>query len=182
MAEKTVPAQQPVQQAQPSNLAPNPPERFWQPLASLRDEVDRIFDNFWRGFSSASPRRGEVASPWGLNMSIATSVPAVDVVEDEKEYRITAELPGLGRDDVELNLSGSILTIKGEKRDQREERDGNYYLSERRYGTLQRSFELPQSVKRDSIEAKFDNGVLTVILPKTPDAVQQTRRIEVKST
>lgn len=181
MADNTVTSPPPAQQVQPSAPAPATPDRFWQPLMGFRDEVDRIFDNFWRGVGGSPLRRGEMMPSSRLDMPFAVSAPAVDVVENEKEYRITAELPGLGREDVELNLSGNMLTIKGEKREQREEKGANYYLSERRFGTFRRSFELPQSVKRDGIEASFDKGLLTVVLPKTADAAQQTRKIEVKS-
>ncbi|PHK93180.1 molecular chaperone Hsp20 [Pseudoroseomonas rhizosphaerae] len=181
-AQGSAPAQTPSGQTPPAPAPiPGMPERFWQPLTGLRDEVDRIFDNFWRGFAGGPPRRGEMMQPWRAGLPVSMSAPAMDVVEDEKGYRIVAELPGMGQEDVELSLSGDTLTIKGEKKERREEKSTNYYLSERRFGFFSRSFELPQSVKRDGIEASFDKGVLTVLLPKTPDAAQQTRKIEVKS-
>lgn len=179
MSDNTVGAPKAVQPVQPP--APAMPERFWQPLAGLRDEVDRVFDNLWRGFGGSPLRRGEMMPPWRNDMPFTAALPAVDVAESDKDFRITAELPGLGRDDVEISLSGNMLTIKGEKKEQRDEKTANYYLSERRFGSFRRSFELPQSVRRDGIEASFDKGVLSVILPKTAEATQQTRRIEVKS-
>ena len=179
MSDNTPSVPKTTQAAQPP--APTAPERFWQPLTGLRDEMDRIFDNFWRGFGGISPRRNDMVPSWRNDMPFAAAVPAVDVVESDKDFRITAELPGLGRDDVDLNLSGNMLTIKGEKKEQREEKAANYYVSERRFGSFRRSFELPPTVKRDGIEASFDKGVLTVTLPKTTEAAQQTRKIEVKS-
>lgn len=85
----------------------------------------------------------------------------LDVSEDEKGYHITAELPGMSEKDIDVDLSGDTLTIKGEKRDGREEKAKNYYLSERHYGSFQRSFTVPDGVDREKIDASFAAGVLT---------------------
>jgi HSP20 family protein len=108
------------------------------------------------------------------------SFPVVDLAETEKEYRITAELPGLAEKDVELTLANGVLTLKGEKRDAREEDEKDYHVSERRYGSFQRSFRLPEDVDVERIEAGCKDGVLTVTLPKTAQAQAGKRRIEVK--
>ena len=109
------------------------------------------------------------------------SVPAIDMSEDEKAYKISAELPGLDAKDVDVSVSGNTLLIKGEKLQEKEEKDKNYYFSERAYGSFQRTFELPASVDRDKISADVSKGVLTITLPKTPDAQKQQKKIEVKS-
>ncbi|MBO1077146.1 Hsp20/alpha crystallin family protein [Roseomonas marmotae] len=123
-------------------------ERFWQPQVDLRGEVDRVLDNLRRGFDGGLLRRGEMAAPCRSDMQFTAVEPAVDVVESDEEFRIIAELPGLGPEDVELSLSGKMLVIKGEKKEQHEEKATNYSLSECRFGTFRRVFELPRSVKQ----------------------------------
>jgi HSP20 family protein len=161
------------------------PESLWQPLATLRDEMDRLFDNVVRTFglgpSRALRRMGAGLQPWWrLEPAFGMAAPAMDMVENEKEFRITAELPGMDSRDVELTVSDDMLTIRGEKKMEKEEKAENYYLSERRFGSFQRSFPLPQGVDRDKIEAKFDKGVLTIILPKTPEAAARQKKIPIK--
>ena len=109
------------------------------------------------------------------------SAPVVDVVEKEREYQVSAELPGLEEKDVEVSVADDMLTIKGEKKEEKEEKAKNYYLSERRYGAFQRSFRLPPGVDSAKIEANFQKGVLTVTLPKTPEAQKKEKKIEIKT-
>jgi HSP20 family protein len=111
-------------------------------------------------------------------------MPRVDVSESENEYEVTAELPGIDEKDVELTLADNVLTIRGEKKVEREEKDKdkNYYMSERSFGSFRRAVPLPAEVDEDRVEANFKNGVLTVHLPKSPQAQARTRRIEVKGT
>jgi len=158
-------------------------EGMWHSLTSLRDEVDRMFDSFMRGFPalSGARRSAELEPLWKFETSFGMTAPAVDVVEKDKAYEITAELPGLDAGNIDLSISGDILTIKGEKQEEKEQKEKNYYLSERRYGSFQRSFELPQGTDRDKIDARFDKGVLTVTLPKTAQAVQQQKKIAIQS-
>src|SRR5262249_14714840 len=111
--------------------------------------------------------RGEVG--WG-------KAPAVDIVEKEKAYEITAELPGMDESNIDVKFSDGTLTIKGEKRGEREEKKKDFYLSERRYGSFQRSFGVPDGVDADKIEASFKNGVLTVTLPKTAQAQRSEKK------
>lgn len=159
------------------------PESLWQPFAALKSEVDRLFDSVWRGMGTGgTARRGE-AEPqplWRLESSFGLAVPAIDLVEAEKEFRIKAELPGMDASHVELAVAGDVLTIKGEKTDEREEKIENYHLSERRFGSFRRSFQLPWGVDRERIEASFDKGVLTVTLPKTAEAAAQQRKIDIR--
>ena len=109
------------------------------------------------------------------------TAPAVDVAETEKAYEITAELPGLDGKNVEVKFADGILTIKGEKQEEKEEKKKDYYLSKRSYGSFQRSFQVPDSVDPDKIEASFKNGVLTVTLPKNADSQKTAKKITVKA-
>ncbi|MGB3390134.1 MAG: Hsp20/alpha crystallin family protein [Pseudaminobacter sp.] len=164
----------PVKKSQSSTEAAD-----WSPFESLRREVDRLFDDF-RPFNWRLPSRvfglevPHVQAKWQL-------APAVDLVEKDNDYEITAELPGLDEKNVEIKLSNHTLTIKGEKSEEKEEKQKDYYLSERRYGSFQRSFLLPEGVDADKIEATFAKGVLTVNLPKTAEAKQAEKQIAVKA-
>lgn len=142
-----------------------------RPLESLRREIDRLFEDFDTGFWRAPLQRA----------FFTTAVPAVDIAESEKSYEITAELPGLDEKNVEVNYADGVLTIKGEKTEQKEEKKKDYYLSERSYGSFQRTFEVPDGVDADNIEAAFKNGVLTVTLPKSAEAQKPAKKIEVKA-
>jgi HSP20 family protein len=155
---------------------------LWEPFEELHKEVDRIFDEFTRGFGWRAPSWRSVAEPLlRYETSFGISAPAVDVVEKDKEYQVTAELPGLEEKDVEVSVADDMLTIKGEKKEEKEEKAKNYYLSERRYGAFQRSFQLPSGVDAEKIEASFRKGVLTVTLPKTPEAQKKEKKIEIKA-
>jgi HSP20 family protein len=145
---------------------------------SFRSEMDRLFDRF--GFPSLR-RMFDMEPAWRPASSFTFSVPAIDMSEDEKAYKISAELPGLDAKDVDVSVSGNMLVLKGEKRQEKEEKDKNYYFSERAYGSFQRTFELPASVDRDKVAADFSKGVLTITLPKTPEAQKPQKKIEVKS-
>ena len=98
----------------------------------------------------------------------------------EKEYEITAELPGMDESNIDVKFADGVLTIKGEKKEEKEEKKKDYYLSERRFGSFQRSFPVPESVDANKIEAKFVNGVLTVRLPKSPEAQKNEKKIAIK--
>jgi HSP20 family protein len=158
------------------------------PLMTLRDEVDRVFDDFFRGWPSLMSfpsrlfdfdpfkRMGEPLVP-----TFGALAPKVDVSETPDSYQIEAELPGMDEKDINVTLSDGMLTIKGEKKSEREEKKKDYYLSERSYGTVQRSFSLPETVDPDKISAAFAKGVLTLSLPKTKEARAKQRTIEIKS-
>jgi HSP20 family protein len=146
---------------------------------SFRSEMDRLFDRF--GFPSLR-RMFEIEPPWRPVSTFSFSAPPIDLSEDEKAYKITAELPGLDAKDIDVSVSGNTLVLKGEKRQEKEEKDKNYYFSERSYGSFQRAFELPASVDRDKVASDYSKGVLTITLPKTAEAQKQAKKIEVKST
>ena len=152
------------------------PQR-WEPFERFRREMDRLFDDFssgfWRGspFDIASFRRAETAS----------RMPAVDVAETDKTYEITAELPGLHEKNIEVRLANGVLSIKGEKQEEKEEKEKDYYRRERSFGSFERRFQVPENVDEDKIEASFKNGILSVTLPKSAEAQKQAKKIEVKT-
>jgi HSP20 family protein len=168
------------------------PEGLRHPIGSLRREIDRIFDDFAGAWSQwplgrrlfdqrlFEPRMNE---PGGWrDDSGAVNVPAVDIEESEKEYRISAEMPGIDEKDIEVTASDDTLTLRGEKKHAREERGQGYELCERSWGAFERSFALPSGVDTARISAQFTRGVLELTLPKTAEAQKkQPRRIDVKA-
>jgi len=128
----------------------------WQPLHefdSLRKEMDRLFNDFYRSVSKGEEGFDSV-------------YPLMDVKETKDEFVITAEIPGVSKDDVKISIVNNQLTIKGEKKCEKKENDEKYHRVERAYGSFQRSFTLPNLVDSNKIKASFKDGVLTVILPK----------------
>jgi len=137
------------------------------PFAALHNEMNRVFDNFFRGFET-KPISGE----W---------LPRVNITENDQGLCVTTELPGISEKDIDVSLSNDSLTIRGEKKEEKEEKGKNYYRSERSFGAFQRDIQLPFGVEVDKVEAKFKNGVLTISLPKSKEAQKETKKIEVKN-
>jgi len=148
---------------------------------SFRTEMDRLFDRFAGGFGFPLLTRMFDGGNGAFETSFSMAAPAVDITEDEAGYKLTAELPGMAEKDVEVSLTDDTLTIRGEKKQVTEKQDKNTYLSERSYGSFQRSFALPDSVDADKIGAEFAKGVLTITLPKKPEAKVEPKKIEVKA-
>lgn len=146
--------------AHPSTRPTSP----WSELRQLREQMDRILSSAFGG--SGSER--EVAE-WS---------PAVDITERDDALLLTAELPGLSRDDIEVELENNVLTIRGEKKQEHEETKAERYVYERRYGSFARSFTLPRTVDASGIRARFDNGVLTITMPKSEETKGQRIDIE----
>jgi len=139
------------------------------PFALLRHEMDSLFDNFFRRFD---------IEPFESRLSLFS--PKVDVVENDKEIKVFAELPGMDEKDIDISLTRDTLMIRGEKREEKEQKGKDYYRMERSYGSFSRTIPLPVEVETDNIEAKLKKGVLTVILPKSARAVEETKKISVK--
>jgi HSP20 family protein len=138
----------------------------WKPfreLDKMRSEMDRLWDAFFEGRPRV--REGE----W---------VPSLDVSETKNELVVKAELPGMDPKDIDISLSDGHLTIKGEKRQEKEEKEENYHFIERSYGSFTRSIQLPREVKHDKISASYKNGILKVVLPKSEEA--KTKEIKIK--
>lgn len=140
------------------------------PFLSLHREMNRLFDDVLRGSFGGPVQSGEQGR--GMMM------PHMDVSETENEVRICAELPGVSEKDVDVSLSGDVLTIRGEKKLERKDDTENYHFVERSYGTFQRSLRLPYAVDPDQVQASFENGVLTVTLSKGKEQ-ERSRRIQV---
>lgn len=139
------------------------------PLTMLQQEMDRLFDGFSKSFTGKS----------FTGLSSRTLMPSMDLAETDEEIELTAELPGMEEKDVQLNVVDNHLTIRGEKKNQREEKEKDYHLVERNYGSFVRTVELPPGVNLDSIKAVMSKGVLKVTVPKPPPA--QAKTIEVKA-
>ena len=152
----------------------NPPPTAFRdsdnPFLSLHREVNRLFDDFFRGFDM--PPVGRFGS-WG-------SWPTVEVSETDKEVRVTAEVPGLDEKDVEVLLQDGVLTLRGER--QSESQSSDRYFTERFYGQFERRIPLDVEVEEDKVGAAFKNGVLTVTLPKSARAQSKTRRIPISGS
>ena len=152
------------------------------PLENLRQGIDRLFDDFgigtWRpsfrgSFFDVDPLRRAKAAFSGM--------PAVDVIETEKGYRVVAELPGMDEKNIEVKIANGRLTIKGEKQEEKEEERQDYYLRERSFGSFERTLPVPDGVELDEVDASFKKGVLTVTLPKTAEAQKAEKKITVKA-
>ena len=133
----------------------------WDPfrdLNALQDRMNRLFEDAGRGLRGDEP---SATTTWS---------PAVDIYETEGNIVVKAELPGLERKDITLNLEKNILTIRGERRFEKEAKDDNYHRIERSYGAFSRSFSIPTTVNDDKISADYKDGVLTVTLPKKEQA------------
>jgi len=131
----------------------------------MQREVGRVFDSLFTDIDGD----GNIVTQW---------IPRADVSERGDAYVIKAELPGVSKDDVKITLDENVLTVKGEKKQEKEEKDRNYHRVERSYGSFERSFRLPTSVKSDKIDAMYKDGVLTITLPKAEEA--KPKEIEVK--
>jgi HSP20 family protein len=138
------------------------------PFSFLQQEIDRLFEGVTRGFPNFPAFAGA-----GANL------PRMDVAETDKAIEIEAELPGLETKDVQINLADNVLTIRGEKKSEREEKEKDYHLLERSYGSFSRSVELPQGVKPEDVSAEIAKGVLKVTVKKPAPA--QSKQIEIKS-
>jgi HSP20 family protein len=134
-------------------------------LFGIQREMNKMFDGVFRGTGDE-------------DYSFSSWTPAVDIAEHDDEYLVKVELPGVNKDEVKLTLENNILTIRGEKKQEKETKKENYHRVERSYGSFQRSFTLPAAVKSDKIDASYKDGILTVSLPKAEEA--KPKQIEVK--
>ncbi|MGD9684082.1 MAG: Hsp20/alpha crystallin family protein [Candidatus Obscuribacterales bacterium] len=139
---------------------------------SLQHEMNRLFDEFRHGLGM-----GQAHHPSPLAFPFHTRV---DVKDTDRELIVTAEVPGVDLDDINLSLTRDGLAIKGEKREEKEEKDRGYYRSERSYGSFYRLIPLPCEVDREKVDASYKDGVLKVKLPKNAEALKSEHKIEVK--
>ena len=152
----------------------------WHPLSNLRREIERLFDDFNLSSWHRPSRSMFDAEPFWRGESGFAKALAVDIAERDKDFEVTAELPGMDEKDIDVKFADGVLTIKGEKKEETEEKQKDYYRSERSFGSFQRVFRVPDGVAADKIEANFKNGVLTVILPKSEEAQKRETKIAIK--
>lgn len=139
------------------------------PFVTLQRELNRVFDDIWSGFPTADATAAAMAL-------------RLDVKEDEKSYHVTADLPGLTEKDVEVTFQDGVLTIKGEKKIERDEKKDTWHIIERASGSFARQLSLPANIDESKISAKFEKGVLSIELPKVPEEKTKAKKIEVKAS
>lgn len=162
--------------ARHSNLRREP-----RPVERLRTEVDRLLDDFLRGYWHVPFRSSAIDVEPLLRGEVSVgAMPAVDIIEREDSYKLTAELAGLDPHKVTTRFAHGTLTIEGDKEETEEDEKLHHFLSERHYGPFHRSFRVPDGVDAENIEASFKNGVLTVTLPKTAEARMREKDIAVR--
>jgi HSP20 family protein len=149
----------------------------WKPFRELapfrefdrmRKEMDRLWDSFFEG---GLRRRSEGGGEW---------LPSLDVSETKNELVVKAEVPGMDPKDIDISLSDGMLTIKGEKKQEKEEKEADYHLLERSYGAFTRSVQLPKEVQSEKINASYKNGILKITLPKSEEAKKKEIKIKVE--
>ncbi len=126
----------------------------WRDVLSLRDEIDRLFEDFFP--VKSSERRDYLSEVWA---------PAIDIYETKDDVVVKAELPGMSKEDIKINIVDNSLIIEGEKKQEKEVKEENYYRVERRYGAFRRVVEIPVPVKTENVEATYKDGVLEIKLP-----------------
>jgi len=147
--------------------------RYRDPFAEMRAEMDRVFDSFLGRSSFGRP------ALFGRTEAAATVAPNIDIRGNEKEIVVEAELPGIDEKDIEILVRDGVLTLKGQKKSERDEKKENYHLVERSYGSFERSFRLPDSIDEAQIKADFNKGVLRIVVPKRAEAVKSEKKIPI---
>ena len=172
--------------AKAGTVGATPSQGTMTPYMELRRQMDRLFDDFmhgWpsvRGFGSHPFDFERLAEPLGLTGAQSEAINVrFDVSESDDSVEITAELPGIDEKDIDVTLADGVMTIKGDKKAESEEKKKDYYLSERHYGSFVRSFRLPETVDQEKVKATFDKGVLAITLPKRAEAKQRQKKIAI---
>ncbi|MFW6076616.1 MAG: Hsp20/alpha crystallin family protein [Hyphomicrobiales bacterium] len=137
------------------------------PVLAMQRDINRMFDGFFDRFAPLAANNG--------------AFPRADVAETDNEVEVSIELPGIAEKDIDVSVANDVLTIRGEKKNGREEKRQGYYLAERSYGAFHRAIALPPGVDGDKAKAEFKQGILTVTLPKTPEARSKVKKIDVKA-
>lgn len=152
------------------------------PFMGFRREMNRVFDDAFRGFGRGFGMPSLLGPAFGFGrMPMGTLMPQIDVSESEHEIQVTAELPGIDEKDVEVILADDMLTIRGEKKAEHEQKDRDYHLMERSHGTFSRSLPLPFAADPSQVKAAFKSGVLTVTIQKPKEVLEKQHRIEVQT-
>ena len=144
----------------------------WRPthdLTGMREEMNRLFDNFFSGLPER--RKGLLESEWA---------PSIDVAETDEEIVVTAELPGVKQEEVDITIADDVLILKGEKKEEKEVKEKNYHRIERSYGSFQRSISLPTGTEASKAKATYKDGILSVTIPKAEEAKPKQIKIDVE--
>ena len=161
-----------AQEIKNTETGPTPVQRYMDRFTAMRAEMDRVFDSFLdRGFGRFPLLSRGVES--------AAVTPSIDVRETATELVVEAELPKMDEKDINVTLNNGVLTLKGEKKAEHEEKKDDYHLLERSYGSFQRSFQVADTIDADQVKATFEKGVLKVTLPKRPEAVKSAKQIPI---
>ncbi|MDI6741547.1 MAG: Hsp20/alpha crystallin family protein [Smithella sp.] len=142
------------------------------PFYSLQKEMNGVFDNFFRGFDVA---------PRGFTKGLGTFSPSIDVKENDKEFIIRAELPGVEEKDIDVTVTNDLVTIRGEKKEEKEDKDKNYYYMERTYGSFCRAIPLEAEIESGKAEARFKNGILDIKIPKSQSAKAKGTKVSIET-
>lgn len=161
-------------------------------LKSLREEMNQVFDRFsnaqWPHFGRRRHSDPMSEPTWALDPFESMNMPSLwgerelgraDLSETDEGFELQIDLPGLQKKDIHVEVADGLLTVAGERSDEREDKRRGYYLSERSYGSVRRSFRIPDTIKLDDVKAAFENGVLTLTMPKTEEAQKNARQIEI---
>ena len=144
----------------------------WRPfrdLVSIQDEVNRLYNDFF----------GRVPSRFDTELSRSEWTPSVDISETKDEIVVKTEVPGMNKDDIKITLQDNVLTLRGERKQEKEEKDTNFHRMERCYGSFTRSFNLPTVVQADKIKASYKDGILNITLPKAEEVKPKQIPIEI---
>ena len=154
-----------------------PAEFAATPFMQLHREMDHLFDNFFKGFGMSPFKAGGLFSG---PITEGLLKPTLDIGANEKEYVISIEVPGVDQKDVKLEIANNTLTISGEKKQEKEEKEKGYYRMERSYGSFQRVLSLPDDADQDGVKATFKKGVLTITMPRKALPHSDVKQIEIK--
>jgi HSP20 family protein len=147
------------------------PQRHNSLFDVMRADMDRLLERFESGWPHL---------PAAFRGAADMLVPELDVCDEGKQLVIETDLPGVDEKDVTVTLTTGVLTIKGQKKAEHEEKNGNYYMAERSFGLFERSVRLPDMIDDSKVEARFNNGVLKITVQKKPEAVMAEKKIEIK--
>jgi HSP20 family protein len=175
MAKNEKAKQIPVKKVRPEKEVAVAPSRLLSPLRAWEREMERMFEDFpfhWPRLRALEPFR--------FSRGLRLRVPALDLYEEKDDVVVKAEVPGLDKDDIEVTISDTSVTLKGEKRKEEETKEKDYYRSEREYGSFLRTIELPTEVQADRATALFKNGVLEIRVPKSDAAKKRSVQVKVE--
>jgi HSP20 family protein len=152
--------------------------QYADPFTQIRQEIDKVFDSAFKGLGFPSIGLGRELSPMAQTDWLK---PTLDIGASDKEYTISVELPGVDENEIQVELGNDTLKIKGEKKQEKEEKERNYYRMERSYGSFQRTLSLPEDADQDDIKAVYKNGVMSITIPRKAASKTEAKQIEVKT-